>query len=87
MTKAEDVLVEKLEGLAPELAIVLGSGLGPMAAEVEDAVRIPYGELPGFPRSGVTGHAGEVVLTTMSTATLPSCARFSRRLPASASAS
>ena len=65
MTKAEDVLVEKLEGLAPELAIVLGSGLGPMAAEVEDAIRIPYGELPGFPRSGVTGHAGEVVAGTL----------------------
>lgn len=65
MTTAADVLAERLEGLAPALAIVLGSGLGPMAAEVEDAVRVPYGDLPGFPRSGVTGHAGEVVAGTL----------------------
>ncbi len=61
MTNAVDLLVERLSGLAPELAIVLGSGLGPMADEVENPVRIPYGDLPGFPESGVTGHAGEVV--------------------------
>jgi len=65
MMKAEALLVERLEGLAPELAIVLGSGLGPMAAEVENPVRIPYGDLPGFPRSGVTGHTGEVVAGTL----------------------
>lgn len=65
MMKAEALLVERLEGLAPELAIVLGSGLGPMAAEVENPVRIPYGDLPGFPHSGVTGHAGEVVAGTL----------------------
>ncbi len=36
-------------------------GFGGLVDEVEDAVRIPYAELPGFPRSGVTGHAGQVV--------------------------
>ncbi|MGE0281115.1 MAG: purine-nucleoside phosphorylase [Rhizobiaceae bacterium] len=61
MTKAVDVLVERLNGLAPKIALVLGSGLGGLVGEVEDATRIPYGDLPGFPRSGVTGHAGEVV--------------------------
>ncbi len=61
MTPAIDILVERLEGLAPRTAIVLGSGLGPLADEVERAVRIPYAELPGFPESGVSGHAGEVV--------------------------
>ena len=50
-----------LGGLAPKTALVLGSGLGGLVDEVEDAVRIPYADLPGFPRSGVTGHAGEVV--------------------------
>ncbi|MER2534888.1 MAG: purine-nucleoside phosphorylase [Rhizobiaceae bacterium] len=56
-----DRLVERLDGLAPEVALVLGSGLGSLAGEVEHAVRIPYAELPGFPVSGVSGHAGEIV--------------------------
>jgi hypothetical protein len=61
MKEAIDILVERLDGRAPKTALVLGSGLGELAGEVEDAVRIPYGDLPGFPASGVTGHAGEVV--------------------------
>ena len=61
MTTAIDVLVERLGGLKPDVAIVLGSGLGPLAGEVTNAIRIPYAELPGFPKSGVSGHAGEVV--------------------------
>lgn len=43
------------------VAIVLGSGLGGFAEAVEDAVRIPYGDLPGFPAAGVSGHAGALV--------------------------
>ena len=61
MTAAADILAEKLGGLKPDIAIVLGSGLGPLANEVTNAIRIPYGDLPGFPKSGVSGHAGEVV--------------------------
>lgn len=61
MTDAVGVLVERLGGRAPSIAIVLGSGLGGLADEVEDAVRIPYADLPGFPRGGVTGHAGALV--------------------------
>jgi purine-nucleoside phosphorylase len=61
MKEAVDRLVEKLGGLAPKTALVLGSGLGGLVDEVEGAVRISYADLPGFPRSGVTGHAGEVV--------------------------
>ncbi|WP_420960765.1 purine-nucleoside phosphorylase [Brucella sp. IR073] len=52
--------------LAPRLAIVLGSGLGPLVDAVEDAVRIPYADLPGFPASGVSGHAGELVAGRLS---------------------
>ncbi|MCG6114247.1 MAG: purine-nucleoside phosphorylase [Mesorhizobium sp.] len=66
MRQTIDRLVERLDGRTPELALVLGSGLGSLAGEVEDAVRIPYGELPGFPQSGVTGHAGEVVAGRLS---------------------
>ena len=46
---------------AYRVAIILGSGLGGFADAVEDAVRIPYGELPGFPAAGVSGHAGALV--------------------------
>lgn len=61
MMEAVDRLVERLGGLAPRTALVLGSGLGGLVNEVENAVRISYADLPGFPQSGVTGHAGEVV--------------------------
>lgn len=54
-------ITEMLEGRTPKTALVLGSGLGGLVDEVTDAVRIPYGELPVFPQSGVTGHAGQLV--------------------------
>lgn len=58
---AADLLRRRLGGLSPAVALVLGSGLGGLADEVADPVRIPYAELPGFPQSGVSGHAGEGV--------------------------
>jgi len=61
MKAAVDLLVERLGGRVPDVALVLGSGLGDLADAVEEAVRIPYADLPGFPRSGVSGHAGAVV--------------------------
>ena len=45
-----------------KLALVLGSGLGAFADELENAVRIPYEEIPHFARSTVEGHAGQLVL-------------------------
>jgi purine-nucleoside phosphorylase len=56
-----DLLVERLNGLVPRHAVVLGSGLGSLVEDVAQPVRIPYAELSGFPVSGVTGHAGELV--------------------------
>ena len=44
------------------MGVVLGSGLGGFADAIEDAVAIPYGELPGWPVSTAIGHAGELVL-------------------------
>ena len=61
MKEAVDLLGKRLAGLAPTVAIVLGSGLGGLVDEVVDPVRIPYAELPGFPASGVSGHAGALV--------------------------
>jgi purine-nucleoside phosphorylase len=64
MKQAVDILAERLNGLPARTALVLGSGLGDLVREVENAIRIPYGDLPGFPASGVTGHAGEIVAGT-----------------------
>lgn len=61
MKEVIDLLVDRLDGLVPRHAIVLGSGLGSLVGEVTDQVRVPYGALEGFPASGVTGHAGELV--------------------------
>jgi purine-nucleoside phosphorylase len=46
----------------PSLAFVLGSGLGPLADEAENAVSIPYTEIPGFPQPSVAGHKGRLVV-------------------------
>jgi purine-nucleoside phosphorylase len=45
----------------PRVALVLGSGLGGLADELEDAVRVPFAEIPGFAASTVPGHAGLLV--------------------------
>ena len=46
----------------PRVAIVLGSGLGPLAEEIETVARIPYADLPHFPRSTAPGHEGALIL-------------------------
>jgi purine-nucleoside phosphorylase len=50
--------------LSPAVGIVLGSGLGGFADAVDDAVEIPYGEIPGWPSSTAVGHAGRLVVGT-----------------------
>ena len=46
----------------PRLGLILGSGLNPLADEVVGADRIPYGDIPHFPRPGVEGHKGQLVV-------------------------
>jgi purine-nucleoside phosphorylase len=46
----------------PAVGFVLGSGLGGLADEIEAAVEIPYGEIPGWPVSTALGHAGKLVV-------------------------
>ena len=48
--------------LRPKIALVLGSGLGAFADEFAEAARIPYAEIPYFPRSTAIGHAGQLVI-------------------------
>ena len=49
----------------PTLSIVLGSGLGDFADQVQDAVAIPYADIPHFPQSTVEGHSGRMVIGTI----------------------
>jgi purine-nucleoside phosphorylase len=48
--------------LRPRIGVVLGSGLGAFADELSDAVRVPYSQVPSFPRSTAVGHAGQMVI-------------------------
>jgi purine-nucleoside phosphorylase len=48
--------------LEPQIALVLGSGLGGFADELDKATVIPYAEIPHFPRSSAEGHAGNLVI-------------------------
>ncbi|HZE94405.1 MAG TPA: purine-nucleoside phosphorylase [Gemmatimonadales bacterium] len=61
VTAATEAVKRRLGKLQPRIAIVLGSGLGFLAYEVTDPIRIPYNTIPGFPEPGVAGHKGELV--------------------------
>jgi purine-nucleoside phosphorylase len=62
MTVAADIIRAKAGDTPVAMGLILGSGLGALAEEVSGAVRFPFKELPGFPVSSVSGHAGEVVI-------------------------
>ena len=62
---AADFLSTRLGPHKPRVAIVLGSGLGSLADALPEASRISYGDIPGFPRSTVAGHKGELVWGTL----------------------
>ena len=57
--------IRSLSSVAPAIGIILGSGLGAFASQVEDAVMIPYSDIPHFPQSTVVGHSGKLVLGTI----------------------
>jgi purine-nucleoside phosphorylase len=63
--RAAEVLRERLPW-EPEVLVVLGSGLGPLADRVEAQARVEFRELPGFPDTGVVGHAGRYVAAEIS---------------------
>ena len=63
-TRAESAAAFVLSqtALRPKIGLVLGSGLGAFADDFSDAVRIPYAQIPSFPRSTAIGHAGQLVI-------------------------
>ena len=55
---------EKVNNI-PKIAIVLGSGLGSLADEIENKITISYKDIPNFPVSTVAGHKGELIFGTL----------------------
>ena len=59
---ALEAAVRARSALVPEVGIILGSGLGALADDLEDAVAIPFAELPGWPPATAPGHVGRLLL-------------------------
>lgn len=57
--------IKKRINIVPEIGLILGSGLGDLAEEIQDAVIINYEEIPNFPVSTVKGHEGKLVIGTL----------------------
>lgn len=53
---------ERAGGLVPEIGVILGSGLGPIADRIENPVVIPYTDIPHFHGTSIEGHAGKMIL-------------------------
>jgi purine-nucleoside phosphorylase len=70
VTEAKTAIESKSNGRKPAIGVVLGSGLGPFADRLEDAVRIPYAQIPGFRPPLVPGHVGQLVIGTFQGKTL-----------------
>lgn len=65
LKESAQVMRERMAGRAPKVGLILGSGLGPLAGEIEDAVFIPYGEVPHMKTSTATSHVGRFVCGTL----------------------
>lgn len=55
-------IIKKRIPVQPRVGLVLGSGLGPLADEIEEAAIIPYEDIPHWPKSTVIGHSGTLVI-------------------------
>ncbi|MBO4862271.1 MAG: purine-nucleoside phosphorylase [Firmicutes bacterium] len=60
-----DYISSKLNGFEPELGLILGTGLGGLAAQIEDPVEIPYKDIPNFLVSTAPGHSGKFIFGTL----------------------
>ncbi|MDQ0256155.1 purine-nucleoside phosphorylase [Evansella vedderi] len=61
MKQAQDYILQRIKN-KPTIGLILGSGLGVLAEEIKDPIKIPYHEIPGFPTSTVAGHKGQLVI-------------------------
>lgn len=62
LRESADHILSRCSGERIDLAIVLGSGLGDLADQLENPIYIPYGEIPHFPISTVPGHRGRLAI-------------------------
>ncbi|WP_420795516.1 purine-nucleoside phosphorylase [Halalkalibacillus sediminis] len=60
--ESQQWIESKLNGDKPQIGLILGSGLGVLAEEIQNATTIKYGEIPNFPQSTVAGHKGQLVV-------------------------
>ncbi len=61
LEESQAALEERLGGFRPEVALVLGSGLGPLAERIEDVVAVPFAEVPHMKASTASSHVGRFV--------------------------
>lgn len=59
--ESKEFLESKLNGFKPEVALIIGSGLNGITGSLTKPVKIPYAEIPHFPKPTVAGHAGEML--------------------------
>ncbi len=57
--------IEAKTSIKPAIGLILGSGLGVLADQIENPVVIPYSEIPHFTKSTVVGHKGQLVIGTL----------------------
>ena len=60
INKAANFVKQKIDG-TPEVGIILGSGLRNFGNRIENSVKIPYSDIPGFPVSTVEGRSGQLI--------------------------
>ena len=60
LKESKEFLESKLQGFKPEVALIVGSGLGGLGAAIPNPIVIPYAEIPNFPKTTVAGHAGQL---------------------------
>ncbi len=63
--EATDYIKDKLDGFEPEIGLILGSGLGDMAENIEDPIILDYKDIPHFPVSTAPSHKGRLVIGTL----------------------
>nr|WP_323368600.1 hypothetical protein [Radiobacillus deserti] len=64
LVEAKDYILKQVDQ-APKIGLVLGSGLGVLAEDIQNPVAIPYQDIPHFPVSTVSGHKGQLVLGSL----------------------
>jgi purine-nucleoside phosphorylase len=63
--KAAAAIRKRAPTQQPKVGIILGSGLGGLSKSIADAVRIPFGDVPGFPNATIAGHEGSVIVGSL----------------------